>query len=143
MNKGELLTQVDKLQQSSRLNLNMPSFSEFLQKNINGDNLIDGLALNALLSKDRNGLLVYLLTTTKIIKIEIDKQGFQAFSNYLSQVIGINRGIISKPDGGNNSQITVELTQGSFGLRYSQDDKEIDSFFLKVEEQLRKIKVPS
>jgi hypothetical protein len=112
---------------------------QFLTKEINGDELISYLVLGATLSKDRNGVLVYLLTSAKIVKIEIDKEQVQSFSSYIKEVTGVNRTLLNNTKG-NSAHIVVEFIQGSFGLRYSAGDEKIDSFFQKVDEAVRKIK---
>jgi len=116
------------------------NIKQFITKEINGDELIAHLAIDATLSKDRDGILVYLLTSAKIVKIEIDKEKVQSFSSYLKEVTGVNRTLLNNPEG-NSARIVVEFVQGSFGLRYSSTDKNIDSFFQKVDEAVRKIKV--
>jgi hypothetical protein len=113
---------------------------QFLTKEINGDTLIDHLVIGASLGKDRDGLLVYLLTTAKIVKIEIDKEKVQSFSSYLKEVTGVNRTLLNNAQG-NNAQVSVEFPQGKFGLQYPGNLTNIDSFFQKVDETVRKIKV--
>ncbi|MGD0168513.1 MAG: hypothetical protein ABSE54_02195 [Smithella sp.] len=115
------------------------NIQRFITKEINGDDLIAYLVIGANLSKDRDGVLVYLLTSAKIVKIEIDKEQVQSFSSYLKEVTGVNRTLLNNPSG-NSARIVVEFLQGSFGLRYSAGDEIIDSFFQKVDEAVRKIK---
>lgn len=113
---------------------------QFLTKEINGDNLIDYLVLGASLGKDRDGLLVYLLTTAKIVKIEIDKEKVQSSSSYLKEITGVNRTLLTNTQG-NNAQVSIEFPQGKFGLQYPSAFEKIDTFFQKVDEAVRKIKV--
>lgn len=120
--------------------LDKENYRQFLIKELNGDDLINYLVIRATLGKDREGLLVYLLTSSKIVKIEIDKEKVQSLSSYLKEITGVSRTLLSNP-AGNNAQITVEFPQGSFGLRYPTTATEIDPFFQKVDEAVRKIKV--
>jgi hypothetical protein len=112
----------------------------FLTKEVNGDTLTNHLVLVATLSKDRRGLLIYLLTTAKIVKIEITAEGVQSFSSYLKEVTGVNRSLSTNVSG-NNARVVVEFLQGNFGLFYPANDTQIDNFFQKVDEAVRNIKV--
>lgn len=137
----DAVRKVADLAKASGINLKTEDFALSLKTAINGDTqIIEFLPLQASLSKDKDGLLVYVLTKSKVIKFEIDNEGFRAFSFYLSQFVGVNRSVINKPDGGNNSHVAVEFTQGGFGLRYPLGNKEIDSFFLRMEDQARQVK---
>lgn len=126
-NKGQCIFDSEKLR-------------SFIVSAVNGDPLIESLMLNATLSKDREGLLIYILTSSKIVKIEIDNQGFNSMSNYLSQVVGINRGLIKDENGNSFSKLKIEFSQGSFGLNYPEGTTKIDSFFSKFDEELSKTK---
>lgn len=113
---------------------------QFLAKEINGDILTHYLVTSANLSKDRPGVLVYLLTSAKIVKIEIDKEKVQSFSSYLKEVTGVTRSLLNDPSG-NNARIMIEFVNGNFGLIYPSNNTTIDSFFQSVDEAVRKIKV--
>ena len=115
------------------------NIKSFLTKEINGDTLIDCLVAGANLSKDRPGVLVYLLTSAKIAKIEIDKEKVQSLSSYLKDVTSVNRTLLNNPSG-NNAQIVIEFLQGRFGLFYPANDTTIGTFFQKVDEAVRKVK---
>jgi hypothetical protein len=113
---------------------------QFLDKEINGDTLLDDLTFSADLNKGRKGILVYLLTSAKIVKIEIDRDKVQSSSCYLKEVIGVNRTILTVPEG-NNAQVIVEIPQGNFGLLYPTAMVKIDSFFQNVDATVRRIKI--
>ena len=125
--------------------LDKEKIQQFLTKEINGDTLKEYLVISATLGKDRSGLLVYILTSAKIIKIEIDKEEVQSYSTYLKEVIGVNRttSLLHSiaTESSNDAKVVVEFPQGSFGLRYPASSTKIDSFFQKVDQAIRELKV--
>jgi hypothetical protein len=127
---------------SAGISSDKENIQQFLLKEINSDDLVNYLVIGAALSKDRKGLLVYLLTSTKLVKIEIDQEKIQSLSSYLKEITAVSRTLANDPTG-NNAKISVEFPQGSFGLQYSTTLKKIDSFFQNVDEAVRKLKGPT
>ncbi|MFA4904993.1 MAG: hypothetical protein WC645_00615 [Candidatus Margulisiibacteriota bacterium] len=112
----------------------------FIKSAINGDTLIDSLVLLATYGeKDEDCILVHILTTGKLTKIRVVKDGFTSSSAYLNQIIGVNKEDI----GENNAKITVEYPQGRIGLTYPLSDAQVDSFFQKVDEAVRTQRKPN
>lgn len=112
--------------------------SQFIATTINGDEYISHVSFRAQLSKDREGLLVYILTSAKVVKIEIDKADTQAFTFYLKDLVGVTRSIANDQSGTN--QTIFEFKQGSFGLRYFSDMKWLEDFFSRTEALAEKTK---
>ncbi len=137
---GPILTEITALGKTVGILDDQEKIRQFLNNEINGDTLVDQLVISAVLSKDRYGLLVYLLTSAKFVKIEIDKEKVQSYSCYLKEVTGVSRSLLTS-SAGNNAQVSVEFPQGNFGLQYPANTGNIDSFFQKVDENVRKIKI--
>lgn len=116
------------------------NIKQLLIKEINGDDLTVYLVIKAAMCKDQGGLLVYLLTTAKIIEIQIDKEKFECISSYLKEVTGIIWSFFKDP-AGKSGHISVKFLKGSFELRYYATAANIDFFFKKVDETFRKINV--
>jgi hypothetical protein len=142
LNVGPLLQEILTVGNTVNILDDQENIKQFLVKEINGDSLTNHLVIAATLAKDKQGLLVYLLTTAKIVKIEIDNEKVQSSSAYLKDVTGVNRTSFKNVND-NRSQISIEFPQGRFGLLYPLNDTKIDSFFQKVDEAVRAAKVGS
>jgi hypothetical protein len=122
------------------VHLDPVKLEEFLSGEINGDTVVDFLVLSASLGEGRKGILAYVLTTTRVIKIEIDEKDSKSSSPvYLRDVLAVKR-VVPGPTGSDRAKISVEAGQGSFGLSYPATNQTIDQFFRKVDEQVRGIK---
>jgi hypothetical protein len=102
--------------------------SEFIKGAVNGDNPIDRLVLNANLDENIQGVIAYILTNLRLIKIDISSNDIQSKSFPLSTIIGIERKLV---DG--IAQFSVSFQNGSFGLRYSPSEHKITDFFQKID----------
>jgi hypothetical protein len=105
--------------------------SEFIKIAVNGDTLQEHLALEAALAKDRVGVLLYVLTNTRLIKIEIEtapQEEIKSSSFLLKNLTGYERTLEE-----DRASVKISFQNGSFGLKYSADSKEIDDFFQKVD----------
>ena len=143
VNVDPILDEIMSLGKGLQLSLNKENIRQFLIKEINGDGLTDYLVISAFLSKDKEGLLVYVLTTAKIVKIQIDKNSnLESYGAYLKEVTGVNRKLVSSSVG-NNAQVVVDFSHGSFGLQYPTNQSNIDTFFQKVDQAVGKIKAAS
>jgi len=116
------------------------SLSSILSSAINGDEIINHIALKAFLSKDRIGILAYILTNAKVIKLEIDPKETKAFTFYLKDMTGVNRTIPNQVDQDNMAAINFEFKDDSFGLHYPSSSKDLDVFFRKIEMQAQHFK---
>lgn len=105
--------------------------SEFIQTTINGDETKAYLAINAYLKPKNLGVLLYILTNVRLIKIEIgENEGINSSSFFLSKMISIDRKLIGK----DISSIDIIFQNTSVGLRYSVFRKEITDFFQTIEQ---------
>lgn len=103
--------------------------SDFVYLTVNGDLPISHLTIEANLSKDKSGLLVYILTNIRLIKIDIDNQETKSASFFLDKLIGSE--YILLDDG--KAEVSISFEKCSFGLRYPSQNKEITDFFHKIE----------
>jgi hypothetical protein len=121
------------------------TFEPFLKSIVNGDTLLEYLVFPATIGKDKQGILVYILTNAKLVKITVDSKEFSSNSAFLNQVVRVDKTVnkvVTEDDGDkNNVLLSVEFPQGRFGLRYPSDDKVIDNFFVKVEESVRNARI--
>jgi hypothetical protein len=106
---------------------------DFVVSAVNGDNPITHLAINADLSDNNKGTIVYILTDLRLIKIDISANEVQSNTFPLKTLIGIDRKLIA----GDRAQCSVAFQNGSFGLKYSQNDNNITDFFLKLDQEAR------
>ena len=104
--------------------------TEFVITTVNGDNPTDYLVLNANLGENIKGIIAYILTNLRLIKIDIDAKEVQSSSFPLNTIIGIERKLID----GERAQFSVSFQNGSFGLRYSPSDQKITDFFQKIDQ---------
>ena len=103
---------------------------EFIESAINGDTPESYLVINSKLSKDRKGVLVYILTNARLLKIDIDDKDIYSSSPSLNAIINIDRKLLE----GNRAQVTIYFQNDSFGLKYSADNQKISEFFQKVDQ---------
>lgn len=96
----------------------------FIKGTINGDTSETHAVTGAILGEDRRGVLLYILTNKRAIKIEIDatKERSQTFP--LSKIISISR-----ESTGEKEKIQVYFESDSFGLVYNPQDEHITNFF--------------
>jgi hypothetical protein len=117
--------------------IDFAKLEQFISTTINGDDFVnaDSLVIPAQISKDKSGILVYIITSAKLVKIQIDNEGFKSSSTYLNQVSSVERSLTE-----GRAAVEIKFGQDSFGLRYSPKHTEISDFFTKVEEAVRKTK---
>jgi hypothetical protein len=111
-----------------RVRLNQ--ISDFIKTTINGDEAKECLTVNAILKKDTDGILVYVLTNLRLINIEIDAHAVRSSSFPLDTMIGIDRKLMD----GNRIAVEVSFQNGSLGLAYSSTDQTTTDFFQKVDQ---------
>lgn len=102
---------------------------EFIASSVNGDTPMTHLVINASVDENNKGAIIYILTNLRLIKIDIAPKEIKSSSFPLNTLIGVDRKLID------NAQIefSISFQNGSFGLRYSQDLKNITDFFQKIE----------
>lgn len=103
--------------------------SEFITSAVNGDTPNTHLVINAGVDGDIEGAIVYILTDLRLIKIDIAPQEIKSSSFRLNALIGVDRKLI----GSDQIEFSINFQTGSFGLRYSQDLKQITDFFQRIE----------
>ena len=135
----EFLNKIYPLEEKSGIHFDHPKFETFLQSVINGDVFDDLLPLDVKLSNGEDGIVVYLLTNARIIRIRITQKGFESSDIYLKEVTGINKELLSA-EGEDKSVVRIESPQGYFGLRYQPGKKLVEDFFSKVESKVRESK---
>lgn len=104
--------------------------NDFIFSAVNGDNPISHLVIDANLGNNNKGIIAYILTNLRLIKIDIGEKEIESTSFPLSTIIGIERKLIED----NRAQFSIAFQNGSFGLRYSQDNKKINDFFQKIDQ---------
>jgi len=105
--------------------------SNFVISTINGDIPDDYLAINANFSENNKGATVFILTNLRLIKIDIAPKEIKSSSFPLNTIIGIDRKIVND----DRAEFNISFQNGSFGLRYPQDDQSITDFFQKVDQK--------
>jgi hypothetical protein len=104
--------------------------TDFVTTAVNGDEPRTHLALNAMLSANITGVILYILTNYRLIKIDIGANDLLSNSFHLTALIGAERKFIN-PD---LIQFSLSFPNGSFGLKYSPTDKKITDFFQLVDQ---------
>ncbi len=104
--------------------------TDFVTTAVNGDEPRDHLALNAMLSANNTGVILYILTNFRLIKIDIGANDILSNSFHLTALIGAERKFIN-PD---LIQFSLSFPNGSFGLKYSPTDKKITDFFQLIDQ---------
>jgi hypothetical protein len=102
---------------------------EFITSAVNGDTPITQLVINASVDEKNKGAIIYILTNLRLIKIDVAPKEIKSSSFPLNTLIGIDRKLIDS----DQIEFSVSFQNGSFGLRYSQDLKNITDFFQKIE----------
>jgi len=103
--------------------------SEFIIFAVNGDTPKAHLVINASVDEDNKGAIIYILTNLRLIKIDIAPREIKSSSFPLNTLTGLNRKLIDDEQ----IELSIFFQNGSFGLRYSQDLKNITEFFQQVE----------
>lgn len=103
---------------------------DFVISTINGDTPTAHLIIGANLGDNNRGIIIYILTNLRLIKIDIDTNEVKSISFPLDTMIGIERKLID----GDLAQFSIAFQNSTFGLRYSPDDKKITDFFQKVDQ---------
>lgn len=103
----------------------------FIDSAINGDEVKKYIVISATLKKDsqEQGILVYVLTNLRLIKIDLDLQEVQSSSFFLNAIVSIERKLID----GDRAAVEVSFQNGFFGLGYSSSNQEITDFFQEVD----------
>jgi hypothetical protein len=104
--------------------------TNFIISAVNGDIPTSHLIINANLGENNRGIIIYILTDLRLIKIDIDAKEIKSGSFPLNTLIGIERKLID----GDIAQFSIAFQNGTFGLRYSQDDQKITDFFQKIDQ---------
>lgn len=106
--------------------LNKETFHNFLYMTINGDDTIDYIAVNANLSKGEQGIVVYIFTNVRLIKIDIGKPNkIQSSIFILDYIINMERELLDD----DIIQLKVSFKTSSFGLRYPTSYTKPSDFF--------------
>ncbi len=107
--------------------------SAFIKLIVNGDMPIDYLKIDANLTKNKPGIIVYILTDRRLIKIDIDTAtaAIKSSNFIISKIISIDFNLAQ-----GKTEVLVNFENGSFGLSYPFENDKITEFFQKVD-QLR------
>lgn len=104
----------------------------FLTTTINGDAHVQGhLAISAVLDDERGlGVLVYILTDVRIIKVEVDAKNVKALTPTIASITNFRWELLD----GNRNSVAIYFQGGEvFGLTYQADTALITEFFQKVD----------
>ncbi len=102
---------------------------EFIKTTINGDSVSKHLAINALLSKDKEGVIVCVLTDFRLVKIDIDAAGKEMKSADFFLRKTDMEWTLSE---GDRSGIRLSSSHNAFSLTYS--DPGVTEFFKEVDQ---------
>lgn len=103
--------------------------SEFIASAVNGDTPNAHLVINASVDENNKGAIIYILTNLRLIKIDVAPKEIKSSSFPLNTLIGVDRKLIDS----DQIEFSISFQNGAFGLRYSQDLKNITDFFQKIE----------
>lgn len=103
---------------------------DFIDAAINGDTPELHLTIDANLTKNKLGVIVYILTNMRLIKIDIDTHEIKSVSFFLDKIISIERKLVD----GDNTEVLVSFENDSFGLRYPAKSKNITEVFQKIDQ---------
>lgn len=117
-----------------------PSFAQFIKSLINGDDVKNYIVFSASIPQEQTGVIAYILTNAKLIKVTITESGFDSESAYLNKIISVDKSVTDEK-GEKRTRISVEFQQGSFGLRYPAGNEEVDLFFQAVDQAVKDFKV--
>lgn len=131
MTLQNIFEEVYQLENSIR-KIDHSSFESFLSSLINGEAERDE-------EKERDCILVFVLTVGKFIRARLTAEGFTSSSAYLDQVSGVNKSV---EDGDKKrSFVAVDYPQGRIALAYSSEDKKADGFFQSVDREIQNKKM--
>ena len=126
----EILQDVSTLESSVLETLNNKTLRDFVKMTINGDNPISHISINANLSNGEQGIVLYILTNVRLIKIDIGNHNkIQSSSFILDSIINMERELLDD----DRIQIKVSFQNSSFGLRYPTSDTKTSDFFQSLD----------
>lgn len=102
---------------------------KLIEETVNGDHIIDSIILSAKISKTIDGILCFILTNTKIIKISLDENNTESSSWKITDLNSIERKIID----GKKAEINLLFSNDGMGLRYPIDNEDLNKFFKKID----------
>lgn len=108
---------------------NQDKLRHFVTITINGDAPVNHLAINTNLSNGKEGVVVYILTNKRLIKIDIGDK-IQSSSFILDSIINIERELLDD----DRIQIKILFSNDSFGLRYPATDTQASNFFQSLDQ---------
>ena len=113
---------IDKLAENKLLN--------FIKSTINGDIPKEYFTINANLVNGEEGAVVYIITDTRLIKIDISIKGEAESSSFLlSSIINIQRKLLDNE----RAETQILFQNNSFGLRYQSSDIKVSNFFQELD----------
>jgi len=127
---SDIVEEIFKLESPQIEESRKEKINKFIVSTVNGDEPIAHLAVNTSLGKDKDGVIAYILTDKRLIKIEIDSKDVQSASFKLSTIVSVRRKLIDA----DREQFDIYFQNDSFGLKYPTVDKRITEFFQKIEQ---------
>ena len=114
----------------------------FVQEVINGDSPIDYLVIVGIIGKSKSdGVIAYVLTNERIIRIRITEKSIDSTDIYLKQALGVNRQLLAKSEEeAIDSEVYVHSDKDRIGLSYVSTDQKVVNFFNNVEKAIRESK---
>ena len=101
----------------------------FVTITINGDVPANHLVINTNLSNGKEGVVIYILTNKRLIKIDMGDK-IQSSSFILDSIINIERELLDD----DRIQIKILFPNDSFGLRYPATDTQASNFFQSLDQ---------
>lgn len=108
---------------------NQDKLRNFVTITINGDVPVNHLVINTNLSNGKEGVVIYILTNKRLIKIDIGDK-IQSSSFILDSIINIERELLDD----DRIQIKILFPNDSFGLRYPATDTQASNFFQSLDQ---------
>lgn len=102
----------------------------FIETTVNGDDVKESLSISAVLGKDKEGVIVYILTNIRLIKIDINSNT----SEMKSSDFFLNKMAIEWKVDIQGTEIKISSQPHSFSLKYPGQRTDITTFFKKVDE---------
>lgn len=105
-------------------------YRAFIESTVNGDTPITHLTIDANLAKDKPGIIIYILTNVRLIKIELGLDEIKSSGFLLDKLVVVERKIIDD----DKAEVLIKFDNDSFGLRYPIKNQKITDFFQQVDQ---------
>jgi hypothetical protein len=128
---NEIMSEIIGLDTSKLEEERKKQIHRFIDSTVNGDDIQAHLTISANLDETKKGIIVYILTNARFIKVDIDIHAEEISSSIfpLDTITGIERKLLE----GGKAQVKIAFPNNSFGLIYRANNEAITKFFQKVD----------